>query len=300
MTAPLSLGPVFFNWPAAELRDFYFRVADEAAVDSVHLGEVVCAKRAPFFAPHLADAVERLRAAGKEVVLSTAALPADEREVAAARELAADGDLLVEANDLGIAGLLAGRAHVIGPFVNVYNEGTLAFLAARGAVRVCLPPELPAASLAALAGRPGPELEVIAFGRLPLAISARCFHARARGLHKDGCRFVCGDDPDGLTVRSLDDEPFLAVNGTQTLSFTCCNLAGELGALREMGVGRFRLSPQRTDMVAVAAVFRDILDGRLEAGAATARLRLLFPHAPFANGFFHGVEGRRWREDAAD
>ena len=79
MTAKLSLGPVFFNWPAAELRDFYFRVADEAAVDSVHLGEVVCAKRAPFFAPHLADAVERLRAAGKEVVLSTAALPADER-----------------------------------------------------------------------------------------------------------------------------------------------------------------------------------------------------------------------------
>jgi len=293
MTVRLTLGPVFFNWPAAELRDFYFRVADEAAVDSVHLGEVVCAKRAPFFAPYFADVVERLRTAGKEVVLSTLALPADEREVAAARELVADGDLLVEANDLGIAGLLAGSAHVIGPFVNVYNEDTLAFLAARGAVRVCLPPELPAASLAALAGRPGPELEVIAFGRLPLAISARCFHARARGLHKDGCRFVCADDPDGLTVRSLDDEPFLAVNGTQTLSFTCCNLAGELGALGEMGIGRFRLSPQRTDMVAVAAVFRDALDGRLDAGEATARLGALFPHAPLANGFFHGVEGRR-------
>ena len=78
MTARLSLGPVFFNWPAAELRDFYFRVADEAAVDSVHLGEVVCAKRAPFFAPHLAEAVERLRAAGVEVLSDPVPYETDE------------------------------------------------------------------------------------------------------------------------------------------------------------------------------------------------------------------------------
>ena len=42
-----------------------------------------------------------------------------------------------------------------GPFVNVYNEGTLAYLARRGAVRVTLPFELPATALRALAGAAG-------------------------------------------------------------------------------------------------------------------------------------------------
>jgi len=41
-----SLGPCLFNWKPEKLRDFYFRIADEADVDCVHLGEVVCFKRA--------------------------------------------------------------------------------------------------------------------------------------------------------------------------------------------------------------------------------------------------------------
>ena len=48
--------------------------------------------------------------------------------------MAAAESLFVEANDLAGAALLAGRAHALGPFVNVYNEGTLVYLAKRGAV----------------------------------------------------------------------------------------------------------------------------------------------------------------------
>ena len=40
----LTLGPVLFNWSPDRLRDFYARIADEAEVDRVHLGEVVCGK----------------------------------------------------------------------------------------------------------------------------------------------------------------------------------------------------------------------------------------------------------------
>ena len=44
----LTLGPVLFNWPVGRWVDFYARVADEAPVDRVCLGEVVCSKRQPF------------------------------------------------------------------------------------------------------------------------------------------------------------------------------------------------------------------------------------------------------------
>ena len=291
-TAKLVLGPLLFNWPAEEARDFYLRIADEADLNRVTLGEVVCSKRAPFFERFVPEVAERPERAGKEVVHATLALVMSAREIDALRGLAADADLLVEANDLSAAALLTGRAHVIGPFVNVYNEGSLATLRGRGAVRLVPPAELPAGALAALArDAGGVELEVQVFGRLPLAISARCYHARAHGLHKDACRYVCAEDPDGLDLETLDGEAFLAVNGTQSLSHATCNLLGELDALRAMGVASFRLWPHAIDMVAVAELFRGVLRGREEPAAASARLGQLMPGAAFCNGFYHGREG---------
>ena len=288
--AKLTLGPVLFNWAPDKWRDFYLRIADEAPVDAVCVGEVVCAKRISLHEPVLAGVVERLQAAGKEVVLSTLALIMDENEMDRVRAVAA-ADFLVEANDIAAAALLGGRPHAIGPFVNVYNEGTLGYLARRGAVRVALPVELDAVAIAALTGAVDVELEVQAFGRLPLALSARCYHARAHGLHKDGCQYVCGEDADGMELRTLDGDPFLAVNGTQTLSYAYGNLVGELAALQSIGVRRFRLSPQDIDMVAVARVFRDVLDGRQAPPAALQALGVLAGGKPFSNGFHHGAAG---------
>ncbi|HVI51424.1 MAG TPA: U32 family peptidase [Candidatus Sulfotelmatobacter sp.] len=290
--AKLSIGPCLFNWKAEVWRDFYFRIADEAPVDTVHLGEVVCSKRAPFFEKYIPDVAERLSAAGKDVVLSSLALVMTERERDGIRSLAAGaGDFLVEANDYSAAAALAGKPHVIGPLVNVYNEGTLAYVARKGAVRVCLPPELPAATIAVMAAEKQAEIEVMAFGRLPLAISARCYHARSRNLHKDGCQYVCGDDADGMVVDTMEGKPFLTVNGTQTMSYHYLNLLSELQSLTTLGVGRFRLSPHSCDMVAVARLFRDVLDGKLAAAEAEELLEKLNPDAEFSNGYIHGQPG---------
>ena len=289
----LTLGPVLFNWPVEKWRDFYFRMADEAPVDCVNLGEVVCSKRQPFFEPVLADVIERLQSAGKEVVLSTLALIMSKREMDMVRDIAAMDDLLVEANDVSTAALLAGKPHTIGPFINIYNEGTLAFFAKQGATRVCLPVELSSRTLAVLADRDGPELEVLAFGRLPLAVSARCYHARAHDLHKDNCQFVCADDADGMELDTLDDEPFLVVNGTQTLSYTCNNLIEELGQMQRTGINRFRLSPQDIDMVGVARTFRDVLERNLTAAEGLENLEYMSGNLVFANGYYHDREGGR-------
>ncbi|MBT3237323.1 MAG: U32 family peptidase, partial [Rhodospirillaceae bacterium] len=193
MNTTLVMGPVLFNWTPEDWRDFHFRMADEADVDVVCVGEVVCSKRAPFFEPYMADVIERLLAADKQVILSTLALIMNKREMKSVRDTAAidEDNIIVEANDVSAVALLGGRPHAVGPFVNVYNEGTLAYLARNGARSVCLPVELGMDALGALAKDSPAELEVMVFGRLPLAISARCYHARAHGLHKDGCQYVC-------------------------------------------------------------------------------------------------------------
>ena len=290
--AILTLGPVLFNWPVEKWRDFYFRIADEAPVDTVVVGETVCEKRLPFFAPHFPDVIERLQRGGKEVVFATLGLIANERERAATRDAVNMDDLLIEANDITAVAELAGRPHAIGPMVNVYNEGTLEFLAGQGACRVCLPPELPGKSVAALTLAAAIELEVQVFGRLPLAISTRCYHARSRNLSKDGCLYVCAEDPDGMIIETIDDEPFLAVNGTQTMSLSYVNLMRELQGLKALGVRRFRLSPQDIDMVAVATLFREALEGTESVSMANVALAMLCEGTAFSNGFFHGHEGR--------
>lgn len=294
MTSTLTLGPVLFNWQPERWRDFYFRVADEAPVETVYVGEIVCSKRAPFLAEHIPAVIERLQAAGKEVVISSPALVTTERERQSVRELIEAAEVAIEANDIGALGHLAGKPHAIGPLVNVYNESALAWMAGNGATRICLPPELTRDALRALSGeaqRQNVALEVLVFGRLPLAISARCYHARAHGLHKDGCQFVCGQDDDGMRVDTLDGEPFLAVNGTQTMSYTYNALLPELAELQAMGITRFRLSPHSMDMVAVARLYRDLLDSRITTAEAQAKLAEMVGEAPLSNGFYQGREG---------
>ncbi|RAU20362.1 U32 family peptidase [Paramagnetospirillum kuznetsovii] len=292
----LTLGPVLFNWKPEALRDFYFRMADCPDLDTIHLGEVVCSKRTPFVEPIIPEVIERLTQAGKEVVLSSLALIMSDRELAQARDLAAADGVLVEANDISVAALMQGRPFVAGPLLNIYNEGTLASLEAMGAIRTCLPAELAADAVASLAAKAKGEIEVQAFGRLPLAISARCYAARARNLTKDGCQYVCADDRDGMAVETLDEVPFLAVNGTQTMSYHHMSLLGELADLASRGVDRFRLWPHHVAMDAVAGLFRAVLDGKLDADEATDRLADLCPGAEFANGYIYGQPGHQYVE----
>lgn len=288
----LTLGPVLFNWPTPIWADFYARIAEEAPVERVVVGEVVCSKRSPFRTDALAGVVERLERGGKEVVLATLALPTLKREVAEIIDIAEDGGRLIEVNDVTALAAVAGRPHVAGPLLNVYNEDTLHELAALGTASVCLPPELPLASIAAIARHRGvTDIEVFAFGRAPLAVSARCYHARAHGLAKDACKYVCEQDLDGLLVETLDGTAFLAVNGIETLAAGVTVLGPEVADLERAGVGRLRLSPHTCDMVAVIAAYRDLLDGRIDGGRLVARLSALALPGAIVNGYAHGKAG---------
>jgi collagenase-like PrtC family protease len=241
----LSLGPIPYFWPRETVFEFYARAA-VSPVDIVYLGETVCAKRR---ALRLADWIalaEQLVAAGKEVVLSTLTLLEAESELGQLRRIAENGRFTVEANDWGAVNLLAGRASfVAGPHLNVYNAASLAVLADSGASRWVPPLELSRDALAALqAARPeGIETEVFAFGRLPLAFSARCFTARAHNRPKDDCGFRCADYPDGMLLKTQEGEPFLVLNGIQVQSAGTHSLVAHLQALAALGVEVLRISP---------------------------------------------------------
>ncbi len=290
----LTLGPVLYNWSPERWRDYYFEIADEAPVDNVCVGEVVCSKRAPFFEPVLADVLERLEGAGKRIIHAAPILIMDARDTALARALTSGGCLYVEANDLAEVADLKGRPFAVGPFVNAYNEGTVAYLARQGATRICLPAELPIESIDRIAKSSTIPVEVQVFGRIPLAISARCYHARAHGLHKSGCQYVCGLDEDGMVVRTVDGVPFLTLNGTQTQSYTCLNLTHQLARLQAIGISAFRLNPQAVDMVAVSQLFRDVTDNKITPEEAMAGLTELWTESPFSNGFLMGQEGVKY------
>ena len=288
----ITVGPLLFNWPPERTADFYARMADEAPIDRVYLGEVVCGKREPLLQHTLVEAAERLERAGKTVVWSTLGLPMTRRDRNGVAALTADPERLVEINDAaGFWSRVAGP-FVAGPLLNIYNEAAAKDLMGRGCVRLCANVELSLSAISALsAGCPGLEIELLAFGRLPLALSGRCYHARAHGLHRDSCRYVCDRDPDGMAVRTLDGRDFLAVNGVQTLShaYQVADFAPD--GLRAAGVGSLRLSPHSADMVAVSEAFRAFADGRSERADLLAGLIRAGVPTPFAGGYLRGEAG---------
>ncbi|WP_205684982.1 U32 family peptidase, partial [Poseidonibacter lekithochrous] len=72
------------------------------------------------------------------------------------------------------------------------------------------------------------EIEVFAYGHLPLAYSARCFTARAENLPKDECETCCQHYPQGRRVLSQEQQQVFVLNGIQTLSGNCYNLGNHL------------------------------------------------------------------------
>lgn len=267
----LSLGPLQYLWPRAETLAFYESIAG-GPVDIVYLGETVCSKRREL---RLADWLalgRELKAAGHEVVLSTLTLIEAASELSMCRRIVENGEFAVEAGDLSAVQLCRERdlPFVTGPGVNLYNHRALALLREAGLFRMVAPVELGQAHLMQLR-EPGisePEIEILAFGRIPLSHSARCFTARAVGRGKDQCGFECIHYPEGRPIRTRDGAGFLNMNGIQVQSGAVQDLGEHVESLGAAGVDVLRLSPQPSDMPAVIERFRAALAGQATEAAA--------------------------------
>ncbi len=266
----LSLGPLLYFWSFDEIKQFYQSMT-EAPVDIIYLGETVCSKRRSLnFEQWLSLAHEIKDAApDKEIVLSTLSLIEAESELKTLRHYCDNGDFLVEANDMAAVQLLSHHEipFTIGPTINTYNAQALAIMQKQGLQRWTMPVELSKHTLSGILAdldrlgiKDDIETEIFSYGHMPLALSARCFTARAHNLPKDQCDLKCIDYPDGLQVKSQEDESLFTLNGIQTLSGLRYDLYNELAEMQAIGVDIIRLSPRSKNMLDIIHAYRQKLN----------------------------------------
>lgn len=258
-----ALGPVLWYWPTDTLDDFY-QQAVRSSADIIYLGEAVCSKRrATPYARWMALARD-VASSGKQVVLSTLALLQSPSELKELQRYVENGEFLIEANDIGTVNMAAERhlPFVAGPTLNVYNADTLQLLVKEGMTRWCMPVEMSRDWLLQLLAqcetrgiRKQFEVEVMGYGHLPLALSARCFTARSENRAKDDCETCCINYPTGRRVNSQEGQQVFVLNGIQTMSGYCYNLGNDLAGMRGQ-VDCVRLSPQDTSTLAKIDRFR--------------------------------------------
>jgi collagenase-like PrtC family protease len=265
MTMRLTLGPLQYFWPRERTLAFY-REAASWPLDVIYLGETVCSKRRELRSADWLALAAELAEEGFEVVLSSLALLEAESELANLDRLVDNGRFRVEANDMSAVQRLRERGlpFVGGPTLNVYNHVALQLLCDDGLERLVLGVELGRAVVEEFrsTGMTLPELELVAWGRLPLAFSARCFTARALDLAKDDCGFRCIDYPDGLPLATREGESFLTINGVQVQSTEHCDLAPEIAELEAAGIDLLRIYPQAVGTAEIVARFRAAVETR--------------------------------------
>jgi len=282
-----SLGPILYYWPKSKVEAFYEQAAESSA-DIIYLGETVCSKRRELKLKDWLRIAHNLKKAGKEVCLSTMALLENHSDLFMLRRYCDEIGFNVEANDLAAIEHLSKYQvpFVTGAAINCYNSETIEFLHNLGMKRWVMPVELSRDWLQAIrqnehVAKLPLEVEVLAYGHLPLAYSSRCFTARSLNRTKDDCQLCCIDYPNGRQVKTQDKKQVFVINGIQTQSGLRYNLINEQSNMQGL-VDIVRLSPESEETLIMIDRFRANDDGRYP---------MVLDKENECNGYWHQIAG---------
>lgn len=287
-----SLGPILYYWPNQKIEEFY-HLTKASSADIVYLGETVCSKRRNMKAQDWIDMAKQLSQAGKQVVISTMALLEAPSEIRNLKKLIDNGDFCIEANDFSAVeeAHKAKLPFVCGPAINIYNAYALKVLLDQGMQRWVMPVELSRDWLQKLSHectemgiRERFEIEVFAYGHLPLAYSARCFTAQSEGKSKDNCETCCINYPTGRVVNSQEGQPLFVLNGIQTLSGECYDLINDQQSMKGL-----------VDIVRISPLGEESIE-HLEAFRLRSNTGEHFPTPDSVNGYWHQIAGIRQQD----
>lgn len=285
----LSLGPLLYYWPKQTTEDFY-QQAIKSDADIIYLGETVCSKRRELKTKDWISLAKELNDQGKEIVLSSMALLEAPSEINVLKKLCENGELSVEANDIGAIQLLSEKKvpFIVGPAINCYNAHVLKLFVNQGMQRWVMPIELSRDWLQSalkdakkMGIRDQFEVEVLAHGHLPLAYSARCFTARSENKAKDDCALCCIKYPQGRISNTQEGQQVFVLNGIQTLSGYCYNLLNDVESMRNL-VDVIRVSPQSLESLQTLKHFKQQVSG------IPQRFKL---NELQCNGYWHHIAG---------
>ncbi|WP_396587344.1 U32 family peptidase [Bermanella sp. R86510] len=285
----VSIGNILFFWNREKVYNFYEKVAQSNA-SIVYVGESVCSKRRELSLGDWLEIGRYLEASGKQVVLSGLALLEAKSELSTLKKVCDNGNFMVEANDFSAVDILSslGLVFCAGAALNIYNQFDIKFLHNRGMKRWVMPVELSKDWLQDIQGNMDKvklyrdiEVEVYAYGYIPLAYSARCFTARSLNLPKDDCRLSCINFPQGRVLNSQEDERLFIMNGIQTLSGKPVNLINDTAGMSEL-VNICRISPHSFECI-------DWVDSFLGNNNEHPPIS----NQDYCNGFWHKIEGMK-------
>jgi collagenase-like PrtC family protease len=298
----ISIAPAPFNWGRKRLLDFYCQEIAASKVEAVYIGNTICHKRNILKKDDFGTIIKALKLRGIKVYYSTLALCTTAEEFDYVKQVwpLFDG---IEINMLGFLNLLkqngfkgSGKEVILGPYLNIYNWKSAAYLKKFKPRRLVAPFELPLDSIADITRKSLIPVEVTAWGNLSTALSWRCYTARAVNRSRENCGRICLEYPRGMLLKSVEDEELFRIDGLQVQSAKTHCLLEHLPRLEENGISSIRIYPQQEHTIEIVTTFRRVLAGEQDAKAGLERLAAYAPSG-LCNGWFWGRAG--WEYVAA-
>ena len=292
----LSLGPLTYCWNKQATFAYYEAIAD-TPIDTVYLGEVICSRRRELKYKDYLELARLLSNTGKRVILSTLTLIESASELVELKRIIDNAEFAIEANDMAAVNLAQEAAvpFVAGPNLNLYNRASLDIMHKVGMTRFVMPYELSKQWLQQVLAEKSHEFEteVLGYGYIPLAHSARCFTAKHHQKPKLDCQIICQQYPKGILTQTQESQPLLRLNGIQTQSAAKVNLINQMAAMSAMGVNYFRISPSGFDDITLIKQIsnRDEID--------LTSINLACPSKE-CNGYWYGEPGMHLQDNVTD